>query len=465
MQKRLETRVRLLKTSLICAAILGPLAGCGIAYQKTSVSPGVTAEGKVRVLPISAESVMVANAAPYQPRQLPAFFSQTAGLSGTMSAPIAPPAAAFDRISRPGTPETRLPPPVPSASYRIGVGDVVLLATPQAGSTVEQLTGILAAQTARQGYTVQDDGAISVPTVGRVQIAGQTVDDAEATLFQKFLDKQIDPTFSLEISEFHAHRVAVGGDVASPTVVPITLTPLYLDEALAAAGGARSADPGTALVRIYRDGKLYQLPLKSLYAPSSGPRLQLTDGDSVFVDTAYELDKASAYFEEQIKLASFKQQERKTRLEALQAEVTLRRSELAEQRENFTSRLDLGAEARDYAYLTGELGKQSRYALPYDRKATLADALYDQGGGLNTAKSNPKEIYVLRGSDNPLEYDSITAWHLDARNAAALLLATRFELHANDVIFVAAQPVSHWSNVVNAITPSLIVSSVNAAAN
>ena len=70
-----------------------------------------------------------------------------------------------------------------------------------------------------------------------------------------------------------------------------------------------------------------------------------------------------------------------------------------------------------------------------------------------------------RGSDNPLEYDSITAWHLDARNAAALLLATRFELHANDVIFVAAQPVSHWSNVVNAITPSLIVSSVNAAAN
>ncbi|MGD9917152.1 MAG: hypothetical protein AB7U46_03985 [Paenirhodobacter sp.] len=43
------------------------------------------------------------------------------------------------------------------------------------------------------------------------------------------------------------------------------------------------------------------------------------------------------------------------------------------------------------------------------------------GGGLTTAKSNPKEIYILRGSDNPLEYD--------------------------------------------AITPSLIVSSVNAAAN
>ena len=462
---KLEALVRLLKIALLGGTVLGALSGCGVAYHSSSVSPGVSAEGKVRVLPLTAESVMVANAAPYQPRQLPAYFNQTAGLSGTMSAPIAPPATAFDRVSRPAALETRLPPPVPATNYKIGVGDVVLLATPRAGSTVEQLTGILAAQTARQGYTVQDDGSISVPTVGRVQIAGQTVDDAEATLFQKFLDKQIDPTFSLEISEFHSHKVAIGGDVGSPTVVPVTLSPLYLDEALAAAGGAKSADLDTALVRIYRNGKLYQLPLKALYDRAGTGRIQLADGDSIFVDTAYALDKASAYFAEQIQLANFKQAERSARLAALNTEVTLRRNELAEQRENFSTRLELGAEGRDYAYLTGEVGKQARYALPFDRKATLADALYDQGGGLVTAKSNPKEIYVLRGSDNPLEYDAITAWHLDARNAAALLLATRFELHANDVIFVATQPVSHWGNVVNAITPSLIVSSVNAAAN
>jgi len=457
--------VRLLKIALLGGTVLGTLAGCGVAYHSTSVSAGVTAEGKVRVLPLTAESVMVANAAPYQPRQLPSYFSQTAGLHGTMSAPIAAPDTAFDRITRPGDLATRLPPPVPPTSYRIGVGDVVLLATPKSGSTVEQLTGILAAQTARQGYTVQDDGTISVPTVGRVQIAGQTVEDAEAALFQKFLDKQVDPTFSLEISEFHSKKVAVGGDVSSPTVVPLTLSPLYLDEALAAAGGAKSADMDTALVRLYRDGKLYQVPLKALYDRSGTGRIQLADGDSVFVDTAYALDKAAAYFEEQIKLANFKQAERSARLTALNTELTLRRAELGEARENFNTRLELGAEGRDYAYLTGELGKQARYPLPFDRKATLADALYDAGGGLTTAKSNPKEIYVLRGSDNPLEYDAITAWHLDARNAAALLLATRFELHANDVIFVAAQPVTHWSNVVNAITPSLIVSSVNAATN
>lgn len=456
--------LRLLTVLLTATMLTQPLGGCGVAYHSSKVRPGVSAEGKVRVLPITAESVLLANAAPYQPRQLPAYFNQTASLGGAMSAPIAPPKGAFDQVSRPLDQETRLPPPLAPSNYQIGVGDVVLLATPKEGSTVEQLTGILAAQTARQGYTVQDDGAISVPTVGRVQIAGQTIDDAEATLFQRFLDKKIDPTFSLEIAEFHSKKVSIGGDVANPGVVPLTLSPLHLDEALAAVGGVKSADIDSALVRIYRGGKLYQVPLTSVYEKPEIGQMPLAAGDSLFVDTAYELDKAAAYFEEQIKLASFKQNERKTRLEALQTEVALRRGQLAESRENFATRLELGAEARDYAYLTGELVKQSRYPLPFDRKATLADALYDAGGGLQTAKSNPKEIYVLRGSTDPLDYDGITAWHLDARNAAAILLATRFDLHANDVIFVAAQPVQHWGNVVNAITPSLIVTSLDAAA-
>ncbi len=456
--------LRLLTVLLTATMLSQTLGGCGVAYHGAKVRPGVSAEGKVRVLPITAESVLVANAAPYQPRQLPGYFRQTAGLGGTLAAPVAAPEATLPRLARPAPPQMRLPPPLAPASYRIGVGDVVLLATPRDGSTVGQLTGILAAQTARQGYTVQDDGTISVPTVGRVQIAGQTVDDAEATLFQSFLDRKIDPTFSLEIAEFRSQNVAIGGDVAAPGVVPVTLAPLHLDAALAAVGGVKSADADTALVRLHRGGKLYQMPLKAVQDDPAVGQLPLAAGDSLFVDSGYALDRAAAYFEQQITLANFRQAERKSRLEALQTEVALRRSELSEARETFATRLDLGAEARDHVYLTGEIGKQSRYPLPFDRKATLADALYDAGGGLSTASSNPKEIYVLRGSADPLEYDAITAWHLDAGNMAAMLLATRFDLHANDVIFVAAQPVQHWSNVIKALTPSLLVSSVNAVA-
>ncbi len=455
-----DASLRLISAFLLSAT----LAACGVAYQSPAVIAGSSDASKVRVVPVTAESVMLANRASYTPQTLPAIFSQTAGSPGLRGAGATPlPASAPE--TRPQALETRVPPPVNPGPYRIGVGDVVLLATPQTGGTVEELTGLLAAQNRRQGYTVQDDGAIAIPDVGRVEIGGQTLEDAEALLFDRLVESQIDPTFSLEIAEFNARKVSIGGAVARPTVAPIRLTPLFLDQALAQAGGVTADDLDFASVRIYRDGTLYQIPLSRLYAESGLQRIQLVDGDSVFVDTEFELERASAYFEEQIRLAEFRQNARVTALNALATEVSLRRASLQEARSNFQTRLDLGGVKRDYVYLTGEVGQQSRFTLPFEQRASLADALYDGAGGVPTTTGNVREIYVLRGSQNSREFASVTAWHLDARNAANLLLATRFELRPNDVIFVAEQPVTRWSRVVTQITPSLISSGVGAAAN
>ncbi|MEL7175097.1 MAG: polysaccharide biosynthesis/export family protein [Pseudomonadota bacterium] len=452
--------MRLTLTLLLTAA----LTACGVAYQSPDVIAGSSDASKVRVVPVTAESVMVANRSGFTPQTLPAIFNQTAGSSGLRGAGATPLPVSTPE-TRPQALETRVPPAVDPGPYRIGVGDVVLLATPQTGGTVEELTGLLAAQNRRQGYTVQDDGAIAIPDVGRVEIAGQTLEDAEALLFQRLVENQIDPTFSLEIAEFNARKVSIGGAVARPTVAPIRLTPLFLDQALAQAGGVTADDLDFASVRIYRDGSLFQIPLSRLYADSGLQRIQLVDGDSVFVDTEFELEKASAYFEEQIRLAEFRQNARSAALNELATEVSLRRASLQEARSNFQTRLDLGGVKRDYVYLTGEVGSQSRFTLPFNQRASLADALYDGAGGVPTTTGNVREIYVLRGSQNPREFAAVTAWHLDARNAANLLLATRFELRPNDVIFVAEQPVTRWSRVVTQITPSLISTGVSAAAN
>lgn len=455
-----DAPVRLTLTLLLTAA----LTACGVAYQSPDVIAGSSDASKVRVVPVTAESVMVANRSGFTPQTLPAIFNQTAGSSGLRGAGATPLPVSTPE-TRPQALETRVPPAVDPGPYRIGVGDVVLLATPQTGGTVEELTGLLAAQNRRQGYTVQDDGAIAIPDVGRVEIAGQTLEDAEALLFQRLVENQIDPTFSLEIAEFNARKVSIGGAVARPTVAPIRLTPLFLDQALAQAGGVTADDLDFASVRIYRDGSLFQIPLSRLYADSGLQRIQLVDGDSVFVDTEFELEKASAYFEEQIRLAEFRQNARSAALNELATEVSLRRASLQEARSNFQTRLDLGGVKRDYVYLTGEVGSQSRFTLPFNQRASLADALYDGAGGVPTTTGNVREIYVLRGSQNPREFAAVTAWHLDARNAANLLLATRFELRPNDVIFVAEQPVTRWSRVVTQITPSLISTGVSAAAN
>lgn len=346
--------------------------------------------------------------------------------------------------------------------YKIGIGDVVLLATPQAGSTVEQLTGLLAASNSRQGYTVQDDGAIAIPNVGRVTVYDMTLEEAEAELFQRLVAAQIDPTFSLEIAEFNSRKVSIGGAVAKPTVAAIGLRPLYLDEALAAAGGVSAENLDYASVRIYRDGTLYQIPLNELYSNRGLQRTQLADGDSIFVDTEFQLNQAQAYFEQEIRTAQFRQTSRVNALNELQSEISIRRNAMQDARQNYLTRLELDSVERDYVYLAGEVAEQSRYPLPFGKTATLADALYSKGG-IPTETGNVREIYVLRGSADAREFGAVTAWQLDGRNAANFILATRFELRPNDVIFVSEQPVTRWGRVIQQITPSLITTTVGAA--
>jgi polysaccharide export outer membrane protein len=359
----------------------------------------------------------------------------------------------------------RPPPAVDPGPYRIGVGDVVMLATPATRSTVAELSGLLAAQNSRNGYTVQDDGAINIPDVGRVRLAGLTVDEAEAAVFQQLVDNQINPAFSLEISEFNAHRVSVGGAVRMPAVLPVTLTPLYLDEALTAAGSVSVPDLDFASVRIYRDGTLYQIPMAEFFASGRLQRTRLIAGDSVFVDTEFQLDRAESYFEQQIRLSQTRLDGRALALDELATEVGLRRADLVEARDNYMAQVDLDAVAQDYVYLTGEVQRQARYPLPYGRQATLADALYDRAEGIAPRTGDVSEVYVLRASTDPREMGAVTAWHLDARQAANLTVATRFQLRPDDVIFVSENPVTRWGRTVSQITPTLITAPILAAAN
>ncbi|PHQ85728.1 MAG: sugar transporter [Thalassobium sp.] len=435
--------------------LVATLSGCGSAYISPEVSQ-TDADVPVRVASMTAQSVLIANrATAYAPRQLPAAFDQTAGFGSGLRGAGAIPDTVFEQQNRPTTLETRVPPAVQPIPYTIGVGDVLVLATPSGRSTVEELSGLLAAQNRRQGYTVQDDGQIAIPDVGRIAVAGLSLEEAESVVFGALVENQIEPSFSLEVAEFNSKRVSIGGAVRTPAVVPIRLTPLYLEEALAQAGGITAEDQDFVSIRIYRDGKLYQIPLRELYSNRSLQRIALIDGDSIFVDTEYELARAQAYFEEQIQVAEFRQNARRQALAELESEIAIRRGALNERRQNFRDRVDLGAVQRDYVYLSGEVGQQGRYPLPFETRATLADALFENEG-IPTETANVSQIYVLRASADPRDFNAVTAWHLDGSNAVNMILATQFELRPNDVIFVAEQPITRWGRVIQQFTPSLI---------
>jgi polysaccharide export outer membrane protein len=49
----------------------------------------------------------------------------------------------------------------------------------------------------------------------------------------------------------------------------------------------------------------------------------------------------------------------------------------------------------------------------------------------------------------------VTAWHLDARNAANFVLATQFELRPNDIIFIEEQPITRWNRAFQQFFPTV----------
>ena len=445
----------------LAAAVLLP-AGCGVVYTSPNVSRDLGTDIDVRVINLTPETVLLANRTPYNPRNLPREFYAAAnarqglGMGALPAAPVLP-------DERPGRLELRLPPDNAPQPYRLGVGDVVLLATKSNGNSVEQLSGLLAAQTQRQGYTISDDGSISIPDIGRVEIGGLTLQEAQDHIFRFLLEQQVDPAFSLEVAEFNSQRVTVGGAVQKAVRVPITLNPLTLGEALTATGGFTIRDEQYASIRIYRAGTLYQIPYQDYLSRPALQDLKLINGDAVFVDTTYDLDRALEFYRQEIDVIRLRSQARKDTIDMLQAEVELRRGMLEEQRSNFDARQEYGAEARDYVYLSGEVFKQARLPLPYEQQATLADVLYE-GGGFRTKEANARNIYVLRPSTDPAEFGAVTAWHLDAANAVNMTLATRMQMRPNDIVFVEEQPITKWNRVVQQVVPSLLTTPASIAA-
>ena len=442
-----------MKTLVLMTALL--LSGCGQIYISADVSDQLPGSD-ISIVPLTSNTAAAANKSSYRPRSLPAVFFQNAGVGAGLIGAGALPEPVSPQPLRPAGIETRLPPPAPQQPYQIGVGDVIVLATPRSASSIEELSGLLASQSQRQGYTVQDDGAITVPDVGRVQLAGLDLESAESEIFQALVSSQLDPTFNVEVAEFNSKRVSIGGAVSMPQTLPITLAPLTLKEIVSIAGGTTSLDTQFTAVRLYRNGTLYQVPFDDLQTTD----ITLMANDSIYVDAGYQLAQAQSYFAEQITLTQMRQNARSQALSQLQAEVNLRREALSEERRNFQSRLEADAIDRDFVYLTGEVTTRGRFPLPFGRQASLADALFAQGGPL-PATGNPAEIYLLRGD----KHDRVTAFHLDGRNPINMLNATKIQLRPNDIVFVSEQPVTRWSRVMEQLVPSLIIAGATAAAN
>jgi polysaccharide biosynthesis/export protein len=110
---------------------------------------------------------------------------------------------------------------------------------------------------------VGQDGAISVPFGGRIQVAGRLPVEVQKTIEERLAEKAIEPQAIVTVTKSLANSVTVTGEVVGGARIPLSAKGDRLLDLVAAAGGARSPVYET-FVRLSRDGITATIPMETL---------------------------------------------------------------------------------------------------------------------------------------------------------------------------------------------------------
>jgi polysaccharide export outer membrane protein len=97
----------------------------------------------------------------------------------------------------------------------------------------------------------------------------------------------------------------------------------------------------------------------------------------------------------------------------------------------------------------GEVKTQASLPL-VDGQLTLADAL--ASSGIDQLTADNENIFVLRKGE---DFSKPNAYHLDASDPGALILATAFQLQPLDVVFVSTDDMARWGRFMLLLMPSV----------
>jgi polysaccharide biosynthesis/export protein len=122
--------------------------------------------------------------------------------------------------------------------YRLAPNDVLYfrLYTNDGEKLIDPIDPLVEQQRQQQDYIVEFDGMVKFPVLGRINMAGLTLREAEKFLEEKYSNYYNKPFVSLKVTN---HKVIVfpGGKGGSAKVITLTNSNTTLFEALAMAGG------------------------------------------------------------------------------------------------------------------------------------------------------------------------------------------------------------------------------------
>lgn len=276
--------------------------------------------------------------------------------------------------------------------YRVGPGDVLSVTVYDHPELTIPAGGERSAEEA--GNQVGSDGSIFYPFIGRVDVAGLTLDEIRSTLSRQLVDFIAEPQVDVTVAAFRSQKVYVSGAVEEAGALPVTTVPLTLADAISQAGGAQE-NANWHEVILTRDGEEQRLSLYALMreGDQSQNRL-LRDGDILHVPNA------------------------DTQAVAVMGQV------------RNPGNLPVGNE-----------------------RISLTDAI-SRAGGISEESAEPTGIFVVRGNTGSTERLA-TVYQLDVSNAVAFSLGNRFSLEPEDVVYVTTAPLARWNRVISLLLPSI----------
>jgi polysaccharide export outer membrane protein len=241
------------------------------------------------------------------------------------------------------------------------------------------------------GHRVSSKGTIFYPYVGIVDVAGKTTEQIREILTERLSKYIRKPQLDVRVVGFNSQKVQVAGAVEKPDSYPITDVSLMLSDVVNIAGGNNERADIQSVI-LNRNGENTRYNLiDRYYRGDASEDIQLRNEDIVYVP-ANNVHKV---------------------------------------------------------FVMGEVEKQASLPL-VDGQLTLADALASSGVDQLTADN--ERIFVLRKGE---DFSKPYAYHLDASEPGALILATAFQLQPLDVVFVSTADIARWGRTMLLLMPSV----------
>jgi len=241
------------------------------------------------------------------------------------------------------------------------------------------------------GYPVDQQGFVQFPLVGRIKAIGMSVPQFTANLQRKLQRYLKFSDPQVKVVDYRGNKFFIDGEVAKPGEFAISDTPVSLYSAISMAGGTTATGDSNNIV-FNRKGVNYNIGLQSLrQLGTSANQIYLQDGDSIHVNS----------------------------------------------------------QNRNKVYVLGEFGRVEPVSI-LEQGITLAQVI-GESKGLDSNTANAAKIYVVRDNLNTKTTD---IYYIDMQTITSFALANRFEMRANDIIYVDPTGLTRWNRVISALLPS-----------